>query len=214
MLVAVMMLGLIACGSAGAWGIPKIPGLGGGASAGADPDAFLARVKASEALVNKSADQLFSLVASKEEQAKIEEQQKKINAATDAKEKDALISDMTSSQFAAIERSLADNNLQAEAAKWDSQKKQMAANSLFNLALGGKMAADLVPQGKNLANSIKTNPLLLTKVRSLYEAVKSLGGIGTGTARIMSALQPVFSAAKIDVKLPASSAEAPKSVEL
>lgn len=70
--------------------LPSIPGIGGGGSSAGDPDAFLAKAKASEILVNKRADQLFNLIASKEEQAKIEEQRQKINATSDEKEKDAM----------------------------------------------------------------------------------------------------------------------------
>jgi hypothetical protein len=213
--MAVMLMGLLACGNAGAWGLPSVSqlaGIGGG-SAG-DPDAFLAKVKASEMLVNKSADQLFCLVASKEEQAKVEEQKKKIESTSDAKEKNALIEEKRSSELAVISNAAADKALEAKAKKWDEKKKKLAADSLFNLALGGAMAAELVPQGQNLASSIKTNPTLLVKVGSLYEAVKSLGGIGIGTVKIVKTLPPVFSAANIDVKLPTSSAETPKPTEL
>jgi hypothetical protein len=211
--LAVLMMSLMTYSSAGAWGIPSIPGTGGGSSATGDPDAFLVKARASEALVNKSAEQLFSLVTSKEEQAKAEEQKKKIDETTDAKEKNALIEEKRSSQLAAIGKAAADKGLETEAKKWDANKKKQAAASLFNLALGGKMAADLVPQGQSLASSIKSNPMMLTKVNSLIEAVKSLGGIGSGTMKVMTALPPVFSAANIDVKLPATSTEAPKNIE-
>ena len=220
--LAVLMMSVLTCGSAGAWGIPSISSIsnltgmvtGGGGAAGADPDAFLAKARASEALVNKSADQLFCLVTSKEEQAKAEEQQKKIDATTDAKEKNALIQEKVSSEVAAICQAAADKKLEEEAKSWDASKKKLAMASLFNLALGGKMAAELVPQGQSLAGSIKSNPLLLLKVKSLYEAVKSLAGIGSGTVKILSALPPVFSAANIEVKLPSSSAETAKVAEL
>ena len=204
--LVVLVMSLMICGSAGAWGLPSIPGIGGGSSAG-DPDAFLAKAKASELLVNKSADQLFCLIASKEEQARVEEQRQKINATSDEKEKDALTRDLASSECATINKAAADKNLQAEAKNWDAKKKKLAAASLFNLALGGKMAADLVPQGQQMAGAIKSNPLLLTKVGSLLEAVKSLGGITVGTAKVMTSIPPLFSAADIQVKLPTSSAE-------
>src|ERR1039457_125213 len=126
--LAVMMLSLMVYGSAGAWGLPSIPSIGGGSAAG-DPDAFLAKAKVSEALVNKSADQLFCLVTSKEEQAKAEEQQKKIDATSDAKEKDALTRDLTTSKCAAISKATADKKLEAEAKNWDAQKKKLAARS-------------------------------------------------------------------------------------
>lgn len=211
--LVMMLMSFLACGTAGAWGIPSLPTLGGGAAAG-DPDAFLVKAKASETLVNASADCLFSLVASKEEQAKVEEQKKKIATITDAKEKNAQIQEARTSQLAVVNKAAADKALEAEAKNWDNKKKQLAADSLFNLALGGAMAAELVPQGQNLATSIKSNPALLFKANSIYEAVKSLGGIGMGTVNIMKVLPPVFSAANIDVKLPTSASDKPKQVEL
>jgi hypothetical protein len=214
--LAVVAVSLMTCGTAGAWGLPSIPGvalLGGGASAG-DPDAFLLKARASEALVNKSADQLFGLVASKEEQAKAEAQQLKIDATSDAKEKEALVEEKVTSELAAITNAAANQKLAADAKKWDSNKKSLAAKALFNLALGGKMAADLVPQGQSLVSSLKSNPMMLAKLGSLYEAVKCLGGIGTGTVKIMKAIPPVFSAANIEVKLPTSSADVPQVAEL
>lgn len=215
-LLALVMTTVLSCASAGAWGIPKLPSIAavtGGSSAGS-PDAYLAKAKASEALVNKSAEQLFCLIASKEEQAKAEEMQKKIDATADASEKNALQQEKRSSELATICKLSANEELKAEAKKWDDKKKKMAVASLFNLALGGKMAADLVPEGQTLVKSIQANPLLLAKVGSLLEAVKTLGGIGTGAAKVMTAIPPVFSAANIEVKLPSSSTEAPQDADI
>ncbi|HJV64843.1 MAG TPA: hypothetical protein VJ550_03825 [Geomonas sp.] len=215
---ASLMMTVLCCGSVWAWGLPSIAdavksATGGGRATG-NPDAFLAKAKKSEELVNKSAEQLFCLIASKEEQAKAEEIQKKIDATTDSGEKMALQQEKNSTVLAGVCKASADENLKAEARKWDDKKKKAAVDSLFNLALGGKMAASLVPEGQALVKSIQANPLLLTKIGSLVEAIKSLGGIGVGTAKVISAVPPVFSAAKIDVKLPSSSTETPKDIEI
>jgi len=199
--------------SAWAWGLPSLPSIGGG-SGGGDPDAFLAKAQAAEALVNKSADQLFGLVCSKEEQAKVEELQKKISTTTDSKERGELLHEKQKSELAALELAKTDQKLLDEVKKWDAQKKKLAASALFNLSLGGKMAADLVPQGQQMVSSIKSNPMLATKLSSIYEAVKSLGGIGTGTAKVLGAVPPIFKAAKIDVELASTSTAPAKSTDL
>ena len=220
MLVMVITMVLVAYGSAGAWGLPaldivkKVAGTVTGGGAATNPDTFLAKAKASEVLVNRSAEQLFSLIVSKEEQAKAEVLQQKINATSDASEKKALLQEKSSSILAAVSKSSADAKLAEEAKSWDAKKKTAAVNSLFNLALAGRMAADLVPEGQNMVKSIQGNPLLLAKAGTLLEAVKTLGGIGSGTAKVVSSLPPVFSAAKIDVKLPTSSTETAKDVEI
>lgn len=212
MFVAAAMVGVVTCGNAGAFGLPKL-GIGASASAG-DPDSFLVKVKTAEELVNKSAESLCNLISSKEEQAKIEALKKKQTESADAKEKNALAQQIRESQTAAICKAAADKNLAEQAQKWDDKKKQLATNSLYNLALGAKISAELIPEGQNLGKSIQSNPLLLTKAGALIDAVKSLGGIATGTAKVITAVPPVFTAANIEAKLPASSTDKPKSVEL
>jgi len=209
-LVATVVFG---CSSAWGWGLPSLPTVGGG-SGGGDPDAFLAKAQVAEALVNKSADQLFGLVSSKEAQAKVEELQKRIDGTTDSSEKGQLIQEKQKSELAALEQAKTDNKLVEEAKHWDAQKKKLAASALFNLSLGGKMASDLVPQGQQVAASIKSNPLLVTKINSIYGAVKSLTGIGSGTVKVLGAIPPIFKAAKIDVNLATSSAAKPQSTDL
>ena len=212
MLFVGLMLSLLACSNAGAWGLPSI---GGNSSTPAgNPDAFLAKAKKSEALVNKSADQLFMVVATKEQQAKIEEQQQKLKETTDPKEQEAINNAIMTSECAVISSNCADEKLQQDAKNWDDQKKKLAVASLFNLALGAKMAADLVPQGQSLATSIQSNPMMLAKVGTMLESVKCLAGIGTGTARVLIAVPPVFSSANITVELPKSSSAAPIKTDL
>ncbi|WP_243375481.1 hypothetical protein [Geotalea sp. SG265] len=206
---ALLILGAT-CSMAGAFGLPKIGG--GAAPAGGDPDAYLVKVKTCETLVNKSADNLFGLVASKEEQAKAEEKRKKLNAATDAKEKEALAQELRDSEIAAINKAAASAQLKAEAEKWDAAKKKLAADSLYNLTLGGLVATSLVPEGQNLTKSLQSNPMMLTKANSIVASVKSLGGIATGTTNIVKTLPPVFKSAKVEVNLPTSSSAAPVTV--
>lgn len=66
-----------------------------------------------------------------------------------------------------------------------------------------------MPEGQNLVSSMKSNPMMATKVGSVLDAVNKIGGIASGGAKVVSALPPVFSAAKIDVKLPTSSSAEP-----
>lgn len=211
-LVAAVMVGAMTCSNAGAFGLPKL-GIGTSAPAG-DPDAFLVKAKTAEELVNKSSDLLCNLVLSKEEQAKIETLKKKLTETADAKEKNSIAQQIRESQYAAICKAAADKSLAEQAQKWDDKKKQLAVSALFNLALGAKISSDLIPEGQNMGKAIQANPLLLAKAGALADAVKSLGGIATGTAKVIAAIPPVFTAAKIETKLPTSSSEKPIDVSL
>ena len=206
--LAVVLMGFVAmCGTAGAFGLPSLGGGSKGASA--DPDGFLAKATKSETLVNKSADQLFALVASKEELAKVEALRAELAKATSTEEKNAIMQKIQSTEMAVLGQAKADKELVARAAALDDKKKKQGQDALYNFALGTKLAADLVPEGQNLVSSMKSNPMMATKVGSVLDAVNKIGGIATGGAKVVSALPPVFSAAKIDVKLPTSSSAEP-----
>ena len=216
-----MLIGVVISGNAFGWGLPSLPGLpglpgigGGSSSSASDPDAFLAKAQASEQLVNKSADLLFGLVASKEELAKIEEIKSKMNATTDPQEQKALAQQKMDSELVEISKACENKNLEVEARGWDDKKKAQGTAALFNLALGSKMAADLVPQGQGIISSLTSNPMMVMKLGSLKDAVQCIGGIASGAARVLTAIPPIFSAAKIDVELPKSSTDQPKAIDL
>lgn len=203
------VVGVSLVGTAFGFGLPSIGG-GTSSKSTADPDTFLAKSQASEQLVNNSATLLFGLVASKEALAKIEAIQQKIAATTNSDEKKSLTQEKNSSQLNEISKASANKELESDAKNWDSKKKEQAKGALFNLALGAKMASDLVPEGQNMTKSMQTNPMMVTKLGSITNALKSLGGIITGSGKVLTALPPVFSAAKIDVELPKASTDKPK----
>ena len=212
MLLMVVMVCLVFSGSVGAAGFPSFGK--SSSSPAADPDAYLAKAINTEKLVNKSAELLFGLVASKEEQAKIEELQKKLAATSDPKEQKAIIQQKFESQAAAISKAAEDKTLEAAAKDWDAKKKAQGAAALFNLALGAMLAKDLVPEGQNIAKSMQSNPMMLTKAATILEAVKTLGGIVSGAGTVVAKLPSVFMAAKIDVVLPKTTAEKEQPVNL
>jgi hypothetical protein len=198
-------------GIAGAWGLPAA--LNSVTSSYADPDVFLAKAKSSEALIDKSADSLFKAVASKEDQAKVEELQKKQNETTDPKEKEAIHQQIIASETATIVKQSNDKKYQAEAKNYDEKKKAQISNGFYNFSLGALQAGLLVPEGTSIANSIASNPAnaarLALKLNSVYESVKSLNGILGNTTKVISAMKPLMSAANIKVKSPASATEKP-----
>jgi predicted nuclease with TOPRIM domain len=200
-------------GIAGAWGLPSISSLVSAKSSSADPDAFLVKAQRSEALIDKSADSLFKAVASKEEQAKMEELQKKLNETTDDKEKNALRHQITESEMATIEKQAKDKEVQDQAKSWDEKKKQHVGNAFYNFSLGALQAGLLVPEGKNIASSIAGDPVkavrIAGKLNSVYDSVKSIGGILVNTGKVTSAMKPLMSAANIDIKSPATATENP-----
>lgn len=211
-IIVALALGCAVAGTAGAWGLPSA--LSSATSSYADPDEFLARARRAEALIDRSADSLFKAVASKEEQARMEELQKKLNETTDDKEKNALRQQITESEMATIEKRAKDKEVQEEAKKWDEKKKKYVANAFYNFSLGSLQAALLVPEGANIVNAIRSNPVnaarLAFKITAVLDAVKSVNGILVNTAKVISAMKPLMSAANIEVKSPSTAAESPK----
>lgn len=207
---------LAVTGTAGAWGIPSLaslPSLPSGSASSGDPDAFLVRAKASETLIGNSSHLLFKAVASKEEQAKQEKMLAKMNEATDPKEKNAQMQLINESESATILKQAADKGLQEEAKNWDAKKKAQITNALYNFSLGALQAGLLVPEGKGLASSIASNPVnaarLAFKLNSVYDSLKSVGGILVNSTKVVGALKPLMLAANIEVKLPTTATEKP-----
>ena len=208
------IVSVLACaGIAGAWGLPSLNSLTSTPSSSLDPDAFLARAQKSEALIDSSADMLFKAVASKEEQARLEEMQKKMAEATDDKEKNALRDKITESEMATIEKQAKSKEVQEEARKWDDKKKKMVGNAFFNFSLGALQAAQLAPEGSAIVKSISSSPSnairYASKLGSITESVKSIGGVLSNSAKVIGAMKPLMSAANIEIKAPATATDKP-----
>ena len=212
-IVAVLLMGVLTAGMAFGFGMPSFGG-GGKSTPAGDPDAFLAKAKATEALVNRSVDQLAGLLLTKDQKAKIEAEKEAAAKLTDPKEKDAALAKVRDSEVAALQKAKDENKLEARAKQLDGKQKKLAGAALFNLGLGALQAADLVQEGQNLSKSIQSNPMLAMKAGSILESVKSLGGIVSGTAKVLSFLPPVFSAAKIDALKPAGKDSKPQDTSV
>ena len=132
---------------------------------------------------------------------------------TDPKEKDAALAKVRDSEIAAFQKLKDENKLEAQAKQLDSKQKKLAGAALYNLGLGALQATDLVQEGQNMAKSMQSNPMLAMKAGSILESVKSLGGIVSGTAKVLAFLPPVFSAAKIDVPKATSKESKPMDTE-
>ena len=211
----VLCISFISVGTASAFGLP---GLGvGSSSAAGDPDEFLKKAQTSEKLIDASAQSMFNAVASKEDQARVEEIQKKMNETSDPKEKNALQREVTKTELAAVQERANNEELKKDAANWDAKKKEHVSSAFYNYALGALQAALLVPEGNNIVKSIKSNPVnaakLATKLDSVTGSVTALGGIAGNSAKVIGALKTLMSAANIQIKLPTTASEKPKEIE-
>ena len=205
-----LFISFMSVGTASAGMFDIITGGGGG---GGDLDTFLVRAKTSEALINASTKALFDATASKEDQAKAEEMQKKMNEENNPKEKNKIQRELTSTQLAIVEQKAKDQELQKEAATWDTKKKGHVANAFFNYALGALQAGLIVKDGQALVTNPMNAVKAATKLGEVKDALASLGGIATGSVGTISALKTLMSAADISVKIPTNATEKPKVIE-
>jgi hypothetical protein len=208
-IVAVLLTGVLTAGISFGFGIPGFGGGSKSASVG-DPDVFLEKAKATETLVNKSVDQLAGLLLTKDQKAKIEAEKEAAAKLTNPQERDAALANVRNSEIAALQKAKNDNKLETQAKQLDDKQKKLAAAAIYNLGLGALQAADAVQEGQNLSKSIQSNPMLAMKAGSILDAVKSLGGVVSGTTKVLSFLPSVFTAAKIEVKKPAGKDSKPQ----
>lgn len=205
--IVVLFISFILVGTAGAFGLGDVVGKSSG---GGDIDSFLVRAKTAEALVNASTKSLYEATASKEDQAKVEEMQKKMNEITDPQEKNKLQKELTETENAIVEKNAKDAELQKQAAVWDAQKKQHVSNAFFNYALGALQAGACVKDGKSIVSNPANAMKAATKLGEVKDSLASLGGFATGSVNTISALKTFMSAANISVTLPTSTTEKAK----
>jgi hypothetical protein len=206
-IVAALLLVAVTAGSVYAFGLPSFGGGDKSAPAG-DPDTFLKKAQKAEKLVNKSVDQLGGIILSKEDKAKLEAKKAEAEKIADPAEKGAALNKITAETTDALQKA-AENKKESEARlkKLDNKQKKLATAALFNLMLGAMQAAELVPEGQNLAKSVQSNPMLAAKVGAITDSVKSLSGIVSGTAKLISSLPPLFMSAKIDAPKPTGTSD-------
>jgi hypothetical protein len=208
-IVAASALGVLASPASAQFG--KLPGFGGGSSsaaATADPQDFIKSALAAEALMNKSLAQLAGSLSSKEKAAEFDAQRKAANAISDAAEKQAKLTELRKSEAAAVNEAVNNANIEANIKKMGGQQREQMAGAAFNFMLALLQDKALLEQGQGLVSSLLSNPMNITKLGGVKDAMSSLTNQMSAVSSIASKMPAVISA--VGVKAPTSKDEKPK----
>ena len=193
----------------------QLGGLGGlmggnkGAAAGADVSAdvssFIAQSGALSDAASKSVLAINSAFLSETEFAKFRADLDAAAKTTDPKEKLAKQAALYESGSAALTRQLESGDLEAKMKNLDANKKKLIGDSLKNFAIGGLQAVVLTKTGQSIIQKAGTNPMNLTKIVPVKDALPLLGKVAKDSGGVIAGVLKLAKGANIEV--PAVKAE-------
>lgn len=195
---------------ASALGLGNLIGGGAASASAGDPDAFVKSAVAAEKLMNNSVSLLVRSLASKEKSAEFEAAQKAANALTDPAEKQAKLAEVQKDELALLNEKMSDSKFKSDIKKLDGKQREDLGNAAFNFALALLQDKALVEQSQSLVSGLAANPMNLTKLAGVKNAVGSLSNQMTAVAQIAGKMPDIFGA--VGVKAPASKDDKPKLV--
>ena len=131
---------------------------GGGSVSRASLDKLYKLVTGAEALLDKSVNIAFSMVANKEEIEKFTQRQKEIEKIQDPKERDAAMNKFREDQNAIVTKATEKAETAKKIESLDGKQKKLFGASVFNVVLAALMDKEAVETSKSLSTALKSNP--------------------------------------------------------
>lgn len=154
--------------------------LGGGAkSSGGDIDAdvgsFLNQSLRIESTINKAALAIVAAYQNEKDRATSQEMFEQISKATDPKEAGAKFQSVSESTAAEMKKLSASGDLAERTKSLSAEKQQQVAKGIANFLLGVLQSKDLVSSGQSMLTKASSNPMNLTKIIPVKDALPRLG---------------------------------------
>jgi hypothetical protein len=190
---------------------------GGGSVSRATLDKLYKLVTGAEALLDKSVNIAFSMVANKEEIEKFTQRQKEIEKIQDPKERDAAMNKFREDQNAIVTKATEKADTAKKIESLDGKQKKLFGDSVFNVVLAALMDKEAVETSKSLSTALKSNPTAAASFSNDVPRVTNIAASLPEQAKkatdLGSALTKLAKTAKVEVAMPASAAAAPKPVD-
>jgi hypothetical protein len=184
------------------FGVPSVPGGGGGGLSAAEIDKFLAAAKVASEKMTKTEAALAPFVLSKEAQDKLQMDMTAAKAIQNPQEKEAKIAEVEKAAAAQATAALQDPARQAAIAKQlsgSTPKQKEDFKAVVENFLGAAVADIAVAkQGKSLATK-KPELSAATKAPELVQASKELVDQAMAAVKVADAIQRLVTTAKIDI---------------
>ena len=218
MIPLALMAAIVTTSSYG-FGIPKVPGLGGGASAsggssvtGDAVDKFVSLGTDSSAKINQARDTLAIAFTKKEDRAKLFQQldqMKKGLADKDNKKAKDDYAKFQQSNDAVINTNLANGEAEKRLSEMGTDQVEKVGKSVLLLAHGILIQKEQIPAGQDMITAISSNPMLATKLPAVKDTVMTMtDNVKTAGAYLIK-LPGLLKTAKVNITLPTDSSSKP-----
>lgn len=177
-------------------------------SSSVTPEAFVSSAFAAEKLMNNSVTLLSRSLSSKEKAAELEAQRKAATEITNPEEKKAKLTEVQKSEMASLNEAMANSKFEADVKQMSGKQREDLGAAAFNFMLALLQDKALLEQGKGLVSSLSSNPMNITKVGGIKDAIGSLSNQISAASNIAGKMPSIFTA--VGVKAPASKDEKPK----
>lgn len=184
-------------------GLGSLLGGMGGGGGGGDIDgqvkAFLDKSIKIEVTLNKSLLAITAAYSKDEERAKKQALFADLGKQTDPKEAGAKFQEAYTSNEAEAKKLAQSSDLADQTAKLSADKQQQVAKGVVNFLLGALQAKDVVPMGQGIMKSVSSNPMGITKIAPVADAVPRLAGAISLAASTIPQFVNVLRGAKVSV---------------
>ena len=150
-------------------------------------------------LTSRSVTAINAAFSSEEEIEKKRAALQAIDQTTDPKEKQVKTAALYESESAEAKRRLDSGEMEKKISGLDETKKKQIGTALFNFGIGALQAADLTITGQNLVRKVSFNPLNITKVSPVADALPLLGQVAVDSGGLMLGIMKLARGAKISV---------------
>ncbi len=177
---------------------------GGGKSSGGDIDAdvnsFLEKSLRIESTINKAALAIVAAYQNEEDRAKSQEAFEQISKTTDPKEAGAKFQSVSESTAAEMKKLSTSGDLAERTKSLSAEKQQQVSKGIANFLLGVLQSKDLVSGGQSMLTKVSSNPMNLTKIIPVKDALPRLGNAASLAGSTIPKFVDVLKGANIKVK--------------
>lgn len=149
-------------------------------------------------LVVNSLSAINAAYASDSEAASIRTKAEAYVKATDPKEKAALAAEIVKTESAKLEELTKSADAVERTKKLDANKRKQVLDSLLNFGIGALRAATLADTGKSIVSSVGANPMNVTKVVPVKDALPVLADAISTSTKVIPGYYKVLRGANIE----------------
>jgi hypothetical protein len=179
--------------------------VGGGKSAGggdidADVGNFLKSSMRIESTINKAALAIVAAYQNETDRAASQAAFDQISKTTDPKEAGAKFQSVSESTAAEMKKLSASSDLADRTKNLSAEKQQQVAKGVANFLLGVLQSKDLVSSGQSMLSKASSNPMNLTKILPVKDALPRLGNAASLAGSTIPKFIDVLKGANVQVK--------------